>query len=164
MREILTGGEFGLGRQAWLGRPPLDESRVGQGLWLATPRPKPPHGFFTSSWDELRQQSAWTEYVARTPRAGEPGREVILLDPQQNARIFVVDSADDYQELVAAYPHHYDNPVHAACPHWARLATETSLDAVHVTAKAVYDPSCACALSWEVESTLWFRPAFHVVT
>jgi hypothetical protein len=100
----------------------------------------------------------------RTPRASEEGRHVFLLEPDPTSRIFVVDSPDDYKALVTAYPQHYENAARGACPHWARLAMESTLDAIHVTTKAARDPRCVCAATWEVESTLWFHPAFHLVT
>lgn len=154
--------DFGLGTQAWLGQTQFDPLRIAGGPWPTQPCTKPPRGFFTSTWDAEQQTSAWREFKATTPRASEP-RKVILLHPEPTAILYVVDCAEDYEKLVEAYPHPYDNPARQACPHWGRLAQETALDGIHVTADVTADPRCPCAHSWQVESTLWLRPTLKVV-
>jgi hypothetical protein len=155
----ISVAEFGLGIQAWLGAGPFDPRRVEEVAWSTQPIEKPQHGFFTSTWDEECQTSAWIDWQAKTARASEK-RSVYLLLPHPDAVLYVIDGAQDYERLVDAYPQRRpDIPRHPqVCPDWGRLAQDGRFDGIHMTASAVIDKDLWYAHRWEVESTLWFYP------
>lgn len=150
--------EFGLGLQEWLGAEPYDPDRVLAFTWPTRPTEKPPQGFFTSSWDEERQTSAWSELFATMPRAATESRTTYLLQPHADALLYVIDTPEGYERLAETYPQVYETSQRPPRPHWKRLAAEELFDAVHMTAAAVSDKSHWYAHSWGVESTLWLRP------
>jgi hypothetical protein len=158
--------EHGLGVQAWLGIGAFDPAKVGRNQWPTGPGEKPEHGFFTSSWDAQRATSPWIEYWATTPRAArEPARQIWLLHPRPDARLYVIDGAGDYEGLVQDYTQRYgDRSVSSrvpAAPYWSRIAAAGLFEGIHVTARAVRAyAQYSYARSWTVESTLWFKAAF----
>ena len=154
----LTVAEFGLGLQAWTGLRDFDPAIVGKNSWPTSPAEKPNHGFFTSSWDEDTQTSAWMRSRGYTCRDDSERRTPVLLKPDPYATLFVVDSMEDFDSLASAYPQRYSNPLNPrVCPDWSRIAGV--VDAVHVTDRAVVNLDNHYAHAWEVESTLWFRGA-----
>jgi hypothetical protein len=159
---LTTVAEFGrLGLQAWVGREDFNPATVGRNSWPDSPSPKPNQAFFTSSWDELSQTSAWMRSESYVRRGDPDSKAPVLLSPMPSATLLVVDSIDDFDTLASQYPQsyrNYRNPT--VCPDWARLAG--LVDAVHVTASAVTDEGNPYAHAWEVESTLWFRGAVLV--
>jgi hypothetical protein len=154
-----TIAEFGrLGIQVWVGREDFNPAIVGKNPWPRSPRPKPSHGFFTSSWDEVRQTSAWMRSESYMLRADPERNAPVFLSPVPSATLLVVDSIHDFDTLASQYPQRYPNLRNPTVrPHWARLAG--LVDALHVTASAVTDDDNPYANAWEVESTLWFRGA-----
>jgi hypothetical protein len=140
----------------WAGLRDFDPAIVGKNAWPTSPIEKPSHGFFTSSWDEETQTSAWTRSRSYACRDDSERRTPALLEPDPYATLIVVDSVEDFDTLATAYPQTYSNPLDPrACPDWRRLVD--IVDAVHVTAEAVTDQENHYAHAWEVESTLWFR-------
>jgi hypothetical protein len=155
---LLTVAEFGLGLQAWVGQSDFDPAMVGKTAWPTSPTEKPSHGFFTSSWDKESQTSAWMRSRSYARRDDSERRIIVLLKPDPDATLFVVDSIEDFDTLANAYPQMYSNPLNPRrCPNWGGLAGIA--DAVHVTNRAVTDRENNYAHAWEVESTLWFRGA-----
>ena len=127
---------------------------VGANGWPSSPRPKPNQGFFTSSWDEVSQTSAWMR--SRSYRGDPNSSAPVLLSPLQSATLFVIDSIYDFDTLANQYPHKYSNPRDPrVCPDWRKLPD--LVGAVHVTASAVTNQDNPYAHAWEIESTLWFR-------
>ncbi len=157
-----TVAEFGrLGLQAWVGREDFKQAIVGTNPWPPLPSEKPHQGFFTSSWDEESQTSAWMQSRSYTLRDDPDSKAPVLLSPVRSATLFVIDSIDDFDTLANQYPQRYPNPRDPrVCPDWRKLAD--LVDAVHVTASAVTDQDNLYAHAWEVESTLLFRGAFLV--
>jgi hypothetical protein len=154
-----TVAEFGrLGLQVWVGREDFNPAIVGKNPWPSSPRPKPSHGFFTSSWDEVSKTSAWMRSRSYILRSDSERDAPVFLNPVLSATLLVIDSVDDFDRLASQYPQTYPNPRNPTVrPDWARLAG--LIDAVHVTARAVTDEDNPYAHAWEVESTLWFRGA-----
>ena len=154
---LTTVAEFGrLELQTWVGREEFNQAIVGKNPWPSSPRPKPNHGFFTSSWDEVSQTSAWTRSRSYILRGDPNSKAPVLLSPFQSATLFVINSIADFDTLANQYPQKYPNPQNpTVCPDWGRLSR--LVDAVHVTASAITDEDNPYALAWEVESTLWFR-------
>ena len=154
---LTSVAEFGrLGLQAWVGREDFDQAKVGANDWPNLPRPKPDHGFFTSSWDEVSRTSAWMRSRSFRRRGDPDSKAPVLLSPVHSATLFVIDSTADFGTLANQYSHKYSNPRDPrVCPDWRKLADLA--DAVHVTSSAVTDQDNPYAHAWEVESTLWFR-------
>jgi hypothetical protein len=77
-----------------------------------------------------------------------------MLVPDPTARLFVVDSADDYMRLADMYPQSYANPLNPTrAPCWSVISSmeDRPFDAVHVTSGGA-----SAVPGWDVESTLWF--------
>ena len=94
---MTTAAEHGLVVQAWWGDEPYDARRIYEGGWPKDARHKPDGRFFTSSWEG--HTSARIDYQASTARAAE-ARSVQLFLPDPEAVLYVIDSPDDYDELV----------------------------------------------------------------
>jgi len=169
---ITTVSEFGLGMQAWVGMGEPDPAKARPTGWEEDPRGKPP-GFFTSSWNALDRSTAWLDHLQVNQRASpsetrrvEDGTRVWLLDPNPDARLYIIDTAQDDRRLSDAYPHRYANVQNTTvAPHWRQIAEAEPppFDAVHITSQgAVEEPSWSADghppwLRWEVESTWWMR-------
>ena len=130
--------EQGLGLQAWLGRGEFDPAKVGRNPWPTEPRQKPDHGFFTSSWDGERPTSPWMEFWCTTPRAAkELDRQVWLLHPRADARLYVIDCAADYEDLVAEFTQRYQghgvSPYVAPAPNWGGIVKTCGLTGPVIT-------------------------------
>jgi len=151
--RMTTAAEHGLEVQAWWGKEPYDPRRVGGDGWPKDARHKPDGRFFTSSWEG--HTSAWIEYQASTARAAE-ARSVQLFLPDPEAVLYVIDSPDDYDDLVQVYPHYQARP--EPCPDWRLFFETEGPDAVHVTAAGVAQGNPWFASAWTVESTAWLRP------
>ena len=152
----LTVAKFRLGLQTWVGREDFDPAIVGKNTWPSLPSEKPSHGFFTSSWDEESQTSAWMRSRSYASRDDNERRKPELLKPDSDAALFVVNSIEDFGILATAYPQASSNLLNPrVCPDWGSLAD--IVDAVHVTDRALTDLENWYAHAWEVESTLWFR-------
>ena len=157
-----TVAEFGrLGLQAWVGRQDFNQSIVGSNPWPTSPSPKPNQGFFTSSWDEVSQTSAWMRSKSYILRGDQDNLAPVLLTPAPEAILFVIDSIGDFDTLARQFPQTYGNTRNSTVrPDWSCLAG--LVDGVHVTASAVTDQADLYTHAWEVESTLWFRGAVLV--
>lgn len=95
------------------------------------------------------------------PRAGL----LWLLEPALGTSLLVVDSKEDWSELVQEFPHRYENSKIPAQPHWSQIRARAAegrlrFDALHLTERAVADRSLEFARTWQVESTLWLSWCF----
>jgi len=90
------------------------------------------------------------------------GEQLWLFDPDPAAKLFVIDSTDDYQQLTEAFTQTYLNPRNPTrAPDWRRISGAKLFDAVHVTAHAL-DDDAAPFRSWAIESTLWLTWSLRV--
>lgn len=133
------------------------------------PRPKPQDGFFTSTWDPRRCTTAWMDYTRSEGHRSTEGRSLWLLEPDADARLYVIDVLDDFKALADKYRQSYDNPHNPwYSPNWCRVFDEgrSMFDAIHVTSAAVDAGKSAPGtehpqfLGWDVESTLWLTARF----
>ena len=130
----------------------------------------------TWSSDGAPTRTAWTGWCA-TPDdlTGQPsvlhGRytQFTAVEPLPQARIYLIDTADDLNRLVAAFPLPPDHPMRRTAPDWEAMAA-SGWDAVYastagLTANAerfvMVEPSLT---GWDCPSVLWLRPAYRLTT
>lgn len=160
---ILTVAEIGLGVQGWFGPREPDATQVLRPGPTPGPQAKP-SCLYTSSWNRTTGSTAWVDFIKRYPKRAREDRRLWKLWPRQDARLCVIASVADYEDLANAYPKRWSDqrssPLYAA--DWAQVPS----DAVHVTAEAVVAlesrPGNAQPQfhGWNVESTAWFAWCF----
>ncbi len=164
----MTAADFGLGTQGWAGLGPLDDRSLRPAS-SPIPRPKPYDGFFTSTWDSSRCTTAWLDYMRSEGNRPTQGRSLWLLEPDADARLYVIDTLDDFKTLADRFPQSYDNPNNPwYAPNWSRVFDEgrSMFDAIHVTfatvdaGKSVPGTEHPVFFGWDVESTLWLSAKF----
>jgi hypothetical protein len=142
---------------------------------------RPEHGLWcspvtTRSGNGTPTATAWTDYCA-TPNeltglsSGLEGRytKLTAVEPLPQARIYLIDTADDLDRLVAAFHLPPEHPMHRTAPDWEAMAA-SDWDAVYVSAAGLtaneerlptVEPSLA---RWDCSSVLWLRPAYRLAT
>jgi hypothetical protein len=141
---------------------------------------RPEHGLWCSpvtAWsaEGAPTATAWTEWCATPDQLGLPsglhGRysQFTQVEPLPQARIYLIDTTDDLNRLVEAFPLPPAHPMHRTAPDWAATAA-SSWDAVYasvagLTANAERIPTCEPSLArWDCSSVLWLRPAYRLTT
>jgi hypothetical protein len=122
--------------------------------------PQPTGGLWTSTVTDNGRggTTAWTGW-AHTEGLTQGPTQLWMVGAASDARIYQLDTVADWQALAARYP--------GPEPSWVDWeAAAATFDAVQLTgdgqqqlASRVTDP----LYGWEVECTLWFRPAFTVL-
>jgi len=91
------------------------------------------------------------------------------VEPLPHARIYLIDTADDLDRLVGAFPLPPDHLMRRTAPNWEAMAA-AGWDAVYVSAVGLtanaeriplFEPSLAL---WDCASVLWLRPAYQLTT
>lgn len=140
---------------------------------------RPDHGLWCSpitAWsrDGAPTGTAWTDWCA-TPNklTGEPseyhGRytKFTVVEPLSQARIYLIDTTDDLDRLVATFPLPPEHPMHRTAPDWEAMAA-SDWDAVYVSTAGLaaneerfvmVEPSLAM---WDCPSVLWLRPTYRL--
>jgi len=160
-----TVAELGIGTQAWAGRGEPDCTRS----WRPAPdqpRSKPVDGFFTSAWDAARRTCPWLDHLRGHGNRGPEGRRLWLLDPDPDARLYVIDGLGAYVRLADEYPRRWDGRVRPTLyeANWYAMADPDVLpfEGVHAKQTAIENGGSRFRGS-DIESTLWFRWSFmHV--
>ncbi|MFF7986942.1 hypothetical protein ACFZDK_49050 [Streptomyces sp. NPDC007901] len=121
-----------------------------------------------------RTGTAWTDWCANPgDLTGKPSSLhgsytwTIVVEPLPEARIYAIDTEDDLNRLVAAFPLPLDHLMGLSAPDWEAMAA-ADWDAVYVSKdgfaanKDRYlgkEPSLA---GWECASVLWLHPAYRL--
>lgn len=115
---------------------------------------KPYGGLWTASLLDDRLGSSWTEWCEKEeynlPKDGI--WRAYLLQPNKDARIYTIDSIDDYYTLLNKYKS-YSIDYEAASKDY---------DAIHLTWDGIYDTHNEL-YGWDVESTVWLNEAYTVI-
>lgn len=125
---------------------------------------KPLYGLWTSTYDG--QSSAWVDWC-RDEQFGDPDAcSWFLLQPNKDARVYVVDTQADLTALVARYP----DPTLPAQFRKTMTALDfeaisRDYDAVHLThgGQVATRMSTPSLYGWDCESTVWFHWRFTSV-
>lgn len=127
---------------------------VGTGLW-------------TSSWREETQDSEWVEWCCNND-IGFLNLYWHLLTPKEDAKIIVIDTYQDLEQLVFAYGKSMKTVIFGEIFHplidFEKMAKD--YDALHLTtygAGTLHLSFPNDMNSWDIESTLWFRWCFQEV-
>lgn len=122
-------------------------------------------GLWTSSWREQTQDSAWVEWC-RWNDYGKPYNfNWHLLTPQEDAKLYVIDSLRDLNRLLRAYK--WDQPkwreygFSRTAIDFEKLAME--YDGIHLTENGNEETHLSYPEdlnSWDCESVLWFKWCF----
>ena len=143
-----------------------DLNRPEHGLWCAP----------VTSWSSAGAPigTAWTDWCA-TPDdlTGQPSAlhghytQFTAVEPLPHAHIYLIDTEEDLDRLVAAFPLPPDHLMCRTAPDWEAMAA-ADWDAVYassagLTANAerfvTMYPSLA---GWDCASVLWLRPAYRL--
>jgi len=121
-------------------------------------------------------KTIWTECCeTQEERTGLPSayldkcRKLTEVEPQPGARIYLIDTADDLDWLVAEYPLPDGHQMRRTAPNWEGMAA-SGWDAVYaseagLTATADRIPLLEPSLGrWDCPSLLWLRPAYRLTT
>lgn len=122
-------------------------------------------GFWTSSWREATQDSAWIEWC-RDNDFGHPyDKNWFLLTPKKDVNLYVIDSFRDLQSLLCAYPWEH--------PKWREYGfrkividfehLSQDYDGLWLTEKGNEETHLSYPHDlngWDCESVLWFRWCF----
>lgn len=145
-----------------------DLSRPEHGLWCSP--------VTASSKDGTPTGTAWTDWCATPDEStGQASvfhgvyTQIVLVEPLPEARIYQIDTTDDLDRLVAAFPLLPDHPMCRTAPDWEAMAA-AGWDAVYASAAGIaanagrfvtLEPSL---YGWECSSVLWLRPAYWLPT
>jgi hypothetical protein len=154
--ESVRVSDLTLGVQGWYGRSEPQQEKFSPPARTGGPKMKPQDGFFTSTIEH--GTTHWVEVFSRTLREHEP-RSLWEMTPDPRARIAIINSVEDYQRMVSAYPKRWGQGVNSPAVHvnWHELSQASQrIDGVHVSASAAQSHM----KPWEVESTLWLRWTF----
>jgi hypothetical protein len=145
-----------------------DLIRPDHGLWCAP----------VTAWssDGAPTRTTWTDWCATPDEVtGQPsehhGRYTKLtrVKPLPQARIYLIETADDLDQLVATFPLPPGHLMRRSAPDWEAMAA-ADWDAVYVsgaglTANGTRVPMVEPALGrWDCPSILWLRPAYRLTT
>lgn len=142
---------------------------------------RPEHGLWCSpvtawSTDGAPTATAWTDWCATPDElTGQPSAHhgtytrITAAEPLPEARIYLIDTEDDLNRLVAAFPLPLDHPMRRTAPDWEAMAA-AGWDAVYASEAGfaanaerhvMVDPSLA---GWDCTSVLWLHPAYRLTT
>jgi hypothetical protein len=142
---------------------------------------RPDHGLWCSAvtaWssDGAPTGTAWTDWCATPDEltglpSGYHGRytQFTAVEPLPQARIYLIDTRDDLDRLVAEFPLPPGHPMSRSAPDWEAMAA-SGWDAVYVSAAGLTanaerfvtrEPSLH---RWDCPSVLWLRPAYRLTT
>lgn len=126
---------------------------------------KPNGGLWTSTF--VGNSSAWVDWC-REENFGEPDNlNWFVLQPKQDAHVYVINTLADLRTLIARYPHpDREQQIYSrffAYIDFGRIALD--YDAIHLTEAGQWatrhsEPSLN---GWDCESTCWFRWCFTSV-
>lgn len=140
---------------------------------------RPEHGLWCSpitSWSSegAPAGTAWTDWCAKPDDVtGQPSvyhgkyTQFVGVEPLPHARIYLVETVDHLDRLVATFPLSLDHPMRRTAPDWAAM-TAACWDAVYVSAAGLaanaerfvmVEPSLA---GWDCPSVLWLRPTYKL--
>ncbi|MFC1443579.1 hypothetical protein ABUW04_35615 [Streptacidiphilus sp. N1-10] len=130
------------------------------GLWTS---PRSPTG------------SAWTDFLEAPDEVGLPSVHAgkytgfVAVEVPADARIYMVDTMEDLDRLVATYPLKPGTRMHGTAPDWETMAND-GWDAVYVSEAGIAAngqripgigrPSLA---QWDCASVLWLNETFRLV-
>ena len=130
-------------------------------------RQKPKGGFWTSSWQEETQDSAWVEWCRGEDFDGVDEKMWFLLTPNPDCKLYIIDSQQDFHRCLMEYGQPASiasiDPIFAQkrVIDFEKLAKE--YDGLHVTEHGSYVNHLSYPNdlnAWDCESTLWFRWCF----
>ena len=124
------------------------------------PRSKPCDGLSTDHHGAPGCFNGSVHYMRAMGLRTGSGRFLWKLVPDPNATYDIIDGEEDYEVLASQYPNRWDDPsarVAAVAPDWNRIAVDSPIDSIHVTASAA---GSSWLWGWDVESTLWMRWSF----
>lgn len=141
---------------------------------------RPEHGMWCSpvkarSADGAPTATAWTDFLATPDETGQPSllrgqyTQLTEVEPLLQARIYLIDTADDLNWLVKGFPLPPEHPMHGIAPDWETMAA-FDWDAVYaseagITANAMRLPIGGPSLArWDCSSVLWLCPAYQLTT
>ena len=149
--------------------PERDLNRPQGGLWSSPITARHPNGApAATAW------TVWCNAPERTVRpflheSKAPYDTGVAINPQPEARVYRIDTQDDLNRLVEAYPvpdWTFGRPI---APNWEAL-TAAGTDAVFVSAEGLAanedrhpltEPSL---YGWDCPSVLWLSPAYQLGT
>ena len=137
------------------GQPYYSYKPKNGGLWSST---YTPDGEFCSDWIDWCKREEFAHYTERQCR---------LIKPDQDARIFVIETYDDLRELIKTYtPIEYirDAPIFGAPLNFEAISKD--YDAIQLTKKGQTNTRWSEPFNlngWDAESTLWLRDKFQVI-
>lgn len=145
-----------------------DLNRPERGLWCSP--------VTTWSSDGAPAGTAWTDWCATPDElTGQPSvlhgkyTQFTAVEPLPQARIYLIDTADDLNRLVGAFLLPLEHPMRRTAPDWEAMAA-SGWDAVYasiagLTANAERWVTVEPSLSgWDCPSVLWLRPAYRLTT
>ena len=94
---------------------------------------------------------------------------IAAVEPLPQVRIYLIETPDDLDRLVAGFPLPVEHPMRRTAPDWEAMAA-SGWDAVYVsaaglTANAERFPTGEPSLArWDCPSVLWLRPAYRLPT
>jgi hypothetical protein len=159
------------------GAPPPDP-RTFQAVRNLEDLIRPDHGLWcaaVTAWsgDGAPAGTTWTDWCASpnevTGQPEHPGSYTTLtrVEPLPRARVYLIETADDLDQLVAAFPLPPGHLMRLSAPDWEAMAA-AGWDAVYVSeaglaANGMRVPMFEPALGrWDCPSLLWLRPAYRL--
>lgn len=133
---------------------------------LSKPCTKPINGFYTSTLDLNSMSTDWSQFMRAANERKDEIKMMSIITPNPTAKVYVINSIDDYSVLANQFPQH--GSCGALAPNWNEIQSlgDGVIDAIHFTRAAVIDEARRGMElrprfnAWNVESTLWLRPAF----
>ncbi|OYT30497.1 MAG: hypothetical protein B6U95_00190 [Thermofilum sp. ex4484_82] len=136
---------------------------------------KPDGGFWTSTFTPDGEYcSDWAEWlVVEYGESTDKSKiKAYVLIPRKDAKVYVIDSAEDYLKLVQKYPRIIRCGTTAV--DWEKVAKD--YDGVRLTRRGLEEVASPASLvhrltqmkvedlyGWDVESTVWFRDVFEKI-
>lgn len=143
-------------------------NRPERGLWCSP----------VTAWsvDDTPIGTAWTDWCATPDElTGQPSvyhgtyTQITAVEPLPEARIYLIDTADDLDRLVAVFPLPLDHPMRRTAPDWEAMVT-AGWDAVYASAAGVavnaerFVTVVPSLSGWDCPSMLWLRPTYRLTT
>jgi len=159
-------GDKKLGVQLWCARSKgvsLDPSKVRPVRYGFR---KPSGGIWTSTFTPDKEFcSEWIEWVCREGLKEWATGNCVLVEPDEDARIYTIDSAEDLEKLYEKYPVVFNG---IRDVNWPLVCRD--FDAIHLTSRGQWctrykTPKYGHSLNlygWDAESTFWCRPKFKI--
>jgi len=126
---------------------PVVNKPIGGGLWTSTYDPTLGSAWIQWCLQEKFQSSPWHGWI---------------LTPDPDARIYVIDTVSDLQELWEQFPWIEENPLFP-CRSLDFVSIGTHYDAIHLTEIGQHRTRLTSPVNlygWDCESTFWFRWKF----